>query len=635
MLTPVPLRCIVSRIKPNVFLAVPLAVFNDNAICNEPFFWRGFALFMQSVHNFDAICDSTFRRLLTGKVKRSAITSYNGDFSCAPLDPDIITSATDSSSYPPMAHAKDSVYSHLLAPNTPYLMASTVLAYFTDFSSHSEKIYYEHALPCASLASDAHIFYSWDSTSSPPTAHGTPNSSASAVLSSSSTRLLLPLEFDTSVSCAWDSTSFPPTAYGTPNSSASTVLSSFSASSPVYHGLLHDEYELLCCPLDPSVINCDQLASDQATASASLPPSLSDFSPWLAYAPTSNTNNVMIILWAVVLSLLWLMQSWLYWLTQLEPMHSLSTTACNLSWLVYKFSARTILQISMLAFELFRPIPAFIRALRFCLDLSSSLHPSNYSTSVMLLFLVNIIGCAQAGGVNPPLFSGARLSYHTWLPNLIIYLTLKYPDLVAIVRKMHILPPQANPATDENTAARERFFRLDLQLYGAVLACMPQHLILSLTNMNTDSGLEVLARLASEFGISGASDRSEAINMVHEYYITNTSKPSIRMLRAQYDNMLLGNKLIAETGGQSYDDDTMKAIFDKSLPGCYNTIKRFVVRANHARFFDHYNDYISILKSESRNKETDSSNDATSAFEAMSLEPSTSFAAASFLFDDP
>ena len=132
----------------------------------------------------------------------------------------------------------------------------------------------------------------------------------------------------------------------------------------------------------------------------------------------------------------------------------------------------------------------------------------------MLLFLVNIIGCAQAGGVNPPLFSGARLSYHTWLPNLIIYLTLKYPDLVAIVRKMHILPPQANPATDENTAARERFFRLDLQLYGAVLACMPQHLILSLTNMNTNSGLEVLARLASEFGISGASDRSEAINMV-------------------------------------------------------------------------------------------------------------------------
>ena len=84
--------------------------------------------------------------------------------------------------------------------------------------------------------------------------------------------------------------------------------------------------------------------------------------------------------------------------------------------------------------------------------------------------------------------------------------------------------------------------------------------------------------------------------MVQGRYITDFDHQRADQLRLQYNEMVKANLRIRDAGGTMFDDDTLKGMFDNSLPPCYEISAAHVSRANHDTFQAHFNDYVSMAR---------------------------------------
>ena len=92
-----------------------------------------------------------------------------------------------------------------------------------------------------------------------------------------------------------------------------------------------------------------------------------------------------------------------------------------------------------------------------------------------------------------------------------------------------------------------------------------------------------------------ANDHVVQIARISAHYIDPKAEMSEDNLRLQYDSMMVAKAAIIRIGKAPPDDDSLKAMFDNSLPIAYQATRQLVRMSNHGTFLDHYNDRTPLI----------------------------------------
>ena len=76
------------------------------------------------------------------------------------------------------------------------------------------------------------------------------------------------------------------------------------------------------------------------------------------------------------------------------------------------------------------------------------------------------------------------------------------------------------------------------------------------------------------------------------------TQTSLQKGKTLISTLLAAKAAIIRIGKAPPDDDSLKAMFDNSLPIAYQATRQLVRMSNHGTFLDHYNDYMAKVRAE-------------------------------------
>ena len=183
---------------------------------------------------------------------------------------------------------------------------------------------------------------------------------------------------------------------------------------------------------------------------------------------------------------------------------------------------------------------------------------------------------ASGSSSRPPMFDGNRMTFTTWFMTFSAWVAWKLTDSATILDGTEPLPVATDPAapTDEERAAIKDWNKRNMKLYGALAQAVPDYLRTSLFTTHRNHGLDAIEWMRRHYDSSDANDHVVQIARISAHYIDPKAEMSEDNLRLQYDSMMVAKAAIIRIGKAPPDDDSLKAMFDNSLPIAYQATRQ-------------------------------------------------------------